>query len=108
MIHLYSGTPGSGKSLHTARDIRDALRIRKMPVIANFDVNHSLRNYDRLFTYLPNDRLDPSFLEDFAVSLEDADLSSEPFLNRPPFFSSVASATEVGFCSSSSRLALRC
>ena len=37
-----------------------------MPVIANFDVNHSLRNYDRLFTYLPNDRLDPSFLEDFA------------------------------------------
>lgn len=65
MIHLYSGTPGSGKSLHTARDIRDALRIRKMPVIANFDVNHSLRNYDRLFTYLPNDRLDPSFLEDF-------------------------------------------
>jgi len=66
VIHLYSGTPGSGKSLHTARDIRDALRIRKMPVIANFDVNHSLRNYDRLFTYLPNDRLDPSFLEDFA------------------------------------------
>lgn len=66
MIHLYSGTPGSGKSLHTARDIRDALRIRKMPVIANFDVNHSLRNYDRLFTYLPNDRLDPSFLEAFA------------------------------------------
>lgn len=66
MIHLYSGTPGSGKSLHTARDIRDALRVRKMPVIANFDVNHSLRNYDRLFTYLPNDRLDPSFLEDFA------------------------------------------
>lgn len=66
MIHLYSGTPGSGKSLHTARDIRDALRIRKMPVIANFDVNHSLRNYDRLFTYLPNDRLDPFFLEDFA------------------------------------------
>ena len=66
MIHLYSGTPGSGKSLHTARDIRDALRIRKMPVIANFDVNHSLRNYDRLVTYLPNDRLDPSFLEDFA------------------------------------------
>lgn len=66
MIHLYSGTPGSGKSLHTARDVRDALRIRKMPVIANFDVNHSLPNYDRLFTYLPNDRLDPSFLEDFA------------------------------------------
>lgn len=66
MIHLYSGTPGSGKSLHTARDIRDALRVRKMPVIANFDVNHSLRNYDRLFTYLPNDKLEPSFLEDFA------------------------------------------
>ena len=62
----------------------------------------SRKNWKRFFFGLS------SFLEDFAVSLEDADLSSEPFLNRPPFFSSVASATGVGLCSSSSRLALRC
>ena len=55
MIYLYSGTPGSGKSLHTARDIRDALRLRKMPVIANFDINHGTRNYGKLFTFRPND-----------------------------------------------------
>lgn len=39
MITLYSGTPGSGKSLHAARDIRDRLRSRKCVVIGNFFVN---------------------------------------------------------------------
>lgn len=38
MIYLYSGTPGSGKSLHTARDIVNKLR-RKQNVIANFAIN---------------------------------------------------------------------
>ena len=36
MIMLYSGTPGSGKSLHTARDIRDSLGAKRRPVIANY------------------------------------------------------------------------
>lgn len=66
MICLYSGTPGSGKSLHVARDIRDYLRVRRKPVIANFDVNPDVRNYARLFSYLPNDRLSPALLYDFA------------------------------------------
>lgn len=68
MIYLYSGTPGSGKSLHTARDIRDALRLRKMPVIANFDINHGTRNYGKLFTYRPNDLLTPEWLTEYATS----------------------------------------
>lgn len=38
MIYLYSGTPGSGKSLHTARVVYYALR-RGIPVIANFPIN---------------------------------------------------------------------
>ena len=29
MIYLYSGTPGSGKSLHTARVIRNTLMLNK-------------------------------------------------------------------------------
>lgn len=39
MIELYSGTPGSGKSLHTADLIYRWLRRWKAPVIANFSFN---------------------------------------------------------------------
>ena len=41
MIYLYSGTPGSGKSLHMARDIMFKLR-RGQNVIANFPINMEL------------------------------------------------------------------
>ena len=67
MIYLYSGTPGSGKSLHTARDIRDAL-FRKLPVVANFDINHSTRNYGKNFIFRPNDQLTPEWLTEYATS----------------------------------------
>ena len=39
MIELYSGTPGSGKSLHTADVIKRWLTIFKVPVICNFSFN---------------------------------------------------------------------
>lgn len=64
---LYSGTPGSGKSLHTARDIRDALGPKRRPVIANFDVNPATRGYRERFTYRPNSDLTPEFLMEFAT-----------------------------------------
>ncbi len=38
MIYLFTGTPGSGKSLHTAQVIYYQLRSKK-PCIANFDIN---------------------------------------------------------------------
>ena len=66
MIMLYSGTPGSGKSLHTARDIRDSLGAKRRPVIANFDVNPRTRGYRERFTYKPNNDLTPEFLIEFA------------------------------------------
>lgn len=66
MIMLYSGTPGSGKSLHTARDIRDSLGAKRRPVIANFDVNPRTRGYRERFTYKPNNDLTPEFLIQFA------------------------------------------
>ncbi len=67
MIMLYSGTPGSGKSLHTARDIRDALGPKRRPVIANFDVNPATRGYRERFTYRPNSDLTPEVLMEFAT-----------------------------------------
>lgn len=66
MIFLYSGTPGSGKSLHVARDIRDSLLYKRKPVVCNFDVNSSLRNYSKLFCYVPNADLGPEMLYDFS------------------------------------------
>lgn len=41
MIELYSGTPGSGKSLHTAHEIRDYLRFGKN-VISTCDIDTDL------------------------------------------------------------------
>ena len=42
MIYFYSGTPGSGKSLHCARDIYNKLFIKKENVIANFPINEKI------------------------------------------------------------------
>lgn len=39
MIYFYSGTPGSGKSLHVAMDIYKKLAVKKGNVIATFPVN---------------------------------------------------------------------
>lgn len=69
MIELYSGTPGSGKSLHAAHEIREALdkyRGADKPVIANFEVNTSKVKRPQAFHYFDNDELTPDLLRDFA------------------------------------------
>lgn len=55
MIKLYSGTPGSGKSLHMAKDITYYCNCRRdRLVICNFEVNfHSFKHPER-FVYIPN------------------------------------------------------
>lgn len=68
MISLYSGTPGSGKSLHTADRITWAIRMHH-PVICNFDVNPDIVGKDRYakyFKYVENQDLDPGFLVDYS------------------------------------------
>lgn len=71
MLYLYTGTPGSGKSLHVASVIRRALSSRSLggkpahPVLANFPINPSTSGYAG-FHYVPNDRLKPDFLYSFA------------------------------------------
>lgn len=65
-ILLYSGTPGSGKSFHACRDIRDFLKYKKRPVIANFGVMLD-ENWKGDFTYKPNSELNPDYLVSFAA-----------------------------------------
>lgn len=57
-IYLYSGTPGSGKSLHLAEDIRHRLDDRRQRlVLGNFRINPEVVRYPGNYTYLPNDLL---------------------------------------------------
>lgn len=74
MIYLYSGTPGSGKSLHMASDILAKLRIKKQNVIANFPINEDVvskslfgsKNKTGTFIYKDNSELTVKFLVDYA------------------------------------------
>lgn len=61
MIYLYSGTPGSGKSLHCARTIYYCL-MRKKPVICNFDINKKYVRNPELFKHVDNMFLKPKEL----------------------------------------------
>lgn len=66
MIYLYSGTPGSGKSLHSIKDIVFKLK-RGGNVIANFPVVTSkIKGCNGKFIYKSNNELTSKFLIDFA------------------------------------------
>lgn len=68
MIVLYSGTPGSGKSLDCARTIYNWCR-RGAPVICNFPVNvGNIRIFrrEREVYFIPNHELDPDALVAFS------------------------------------------
>lgn len=67
MICLYSGTPGSGKSLHTASNIKARLALNK-PVICNFDINRDMVRHSEMFTYADNETLSPAYLAKYAQS----------------------------------------
>lgn len=64
MIYLYTGTPGSGKSLDTARMIKGQLAL-KHPVICNFPISSKVKNY-KYFTYKENEELTVDYLTSFA------------------------------------------
>lgn len=64
MIELFTGTPGSGKSLDAACEIRAALK-RGRPVIANFEVVKD-ESWTGSFTYMPNNRLTVGNITTFA------------------------------------------
>lgn len=69
MIYLYSGTPGSGKSLHMARMIFMLLKHSDCLVIGNFYIKKEYftdEQYSR-FVYVPNDEMRPSKLIEIAT-----------------------------------------
>lgn len=65
MIYLYSGTPGSGKSLHVARLIKYTL-LRDMPVIANIPINTDLVKHPERYHYVTDRDLNPYHLYEFS------------------------------------------
>lgn len=66
MIYLYSGTPGSGKSLHTARVIYWRLRGGKN-VLANFEINtENIKNCKGDFFQIDNEELTPFILRTYS------------------------------------------
>ena len=73
MIDLYSGTPGSGKSLHVAERIDIYMSLRKSPVIANFEFNAYMCNCkgNGSFFYVSNNELKPRFLMNFSDRYRD-------------------------------------
>lgn len=67
MIYLYSGTPGSGKSLHMAQDIYWSVK-NGHPVIANFDIDVTkIKNPKGQFIYLDNMHVTPDLLIKFST-----------------------------------------
>lgn len=68
MIKLYSGTPGSGKSLHLAELLYYRIKNIKGVTIGNFDLNtHNIKGRKRgTYLYVDNLRLRPERLVQFS------------------------------------------
>lgn len=64
MIELYSGTPGSGKSLHLTEKIKYWIELYKCPVISNFAIKANLLKFKKgsAYIYIDNFDLTPEFL----------------------------------------------
>lgn len=70
MIELYSGTPGSGKSLHAAKEIRTRLRMPGRIILGNFCINtKAVRRCRGTYLFVPNHRLLPERLLQFSRRL---------------------------------------
>jgi zona occludens toxin (predicted ATPase) len=69
MILLYTGSPGSGKSTHMAKDIYYRVKYASLPVIANFDINRDMFKETSSFFYLPNEDMTPYALMDMCRTI---------------------------------------
>lgn len=69
MITLYSGTPGSGKSVDNAKYLYDRIKLDNCVVIGNFEyATHKIKGKKRgKYIMVENDRLLPQRLEKFAL-----------------------------------------
>lgn len=73
MIYLYSGTPGSGKSLHASSVIYYTL-LGNHPVICTYAINTQYVKHSDKFLYVSEEKLTPEFLMRY---------SKEYFSDRP-------------------------
>lgn len=74
-LTIYSGTPGSGKTLHAVADIRDALnkpRGADRPVLANFPVRADLCRRPQAFHQYTNAEITPSLITGFCDEFWDS------------------------------------
>lgn len=62
MITLLTGTPGSGKSLHMAKEIYWHVRMKRL-VVANFEINRDLFKDASSFLYVPPEKMTPETME---------------------------------------------
>lgn len=68
MIELFSGTPGSGKSVHAASQIRERLQAKKCVIIGNFMINtKTIKKCKGVYIYVDNSRLTPQRLMQFSI-----------------------------------------
>lgn len=71
MITLYSGTPGSGKSLHLASRLVHKMQFSKSPVVGNFHCDFShIKHKKGNYIYLDNSKLTPSRLIGFSLKYQ--------------------------------------
>lgn len=82
-IELFSGTPGTGKSLDAANLVRFQLsRPHPRPVLGNFQLSPDAPvRAPELYTYQPNADFSPDFLTDYAMRFwEQQDFFREEYL----------------------------
>ena len=86
MIELYSGTPGSGKSLHVADTMKWWLHFKGAPVIANFEFKAKACKPRKRgsYLYIPNEKLHPDvliyFYEEYVRTFELETVAEEEIL----------------------------
>lgn len=61
-IYMYTGTPGSGKSLAAAGELRFSLN-HERPVIGNFEINERCVKHPELYHYVPNEIMSAELIE---------------------------------------------
>jgi zona occludens toxin len=84
MIEFYSGTPGSGKSLHVARDIFFKICTQHKNVIANFEVNEDVLYFKKkkhgTFFYVSNHNMTINYLVNYARKYHKTNVEGQTLL----------------------------
>jgi zona occludens toxin len=71
MITIYTGTPGSGKSLHLAKNIYQWLR-SGINIIANFEINlDKVKHSKGKFTFIETEKITVKYLKQYAIKNHD-------------------------------------